>query len=149
VPVNGALHVDYDGARQTIQVRDTAFRIPTATLTAQGAISDHSNLQVQVVANDLHQLAALATSFGASQSAPPAVSGTATLTANVQGTMKKPAVTAQLNAQNLTVEGSEWSSAKLAMHANPSEVTIDSASLVNAHRGQVNLNGGVTLKNWP
>jgi translocation and assembly module TamB len=148
VPVNGALHVDYDGPRQTIQVRDTAFRIPTATLTAQGAISDHSNLQVQVVANDLHQLAALATSFSTSQSAPPAVSGSATLTANVQGTMKKPAVTAQLNAQNLTVEGSEWSSANLAMHANPSGVTIDSASLVNAHRGQVNLNGGVTLTNW-
>ena len=148
VPVNGALHVDYDGLRQTIQVRDTAFRIPTATLTAQGAISDHSNLQVQVVANDLHQLAALATSFSASQSAPPAVSGAATLNANLQGTMKKPMVTAQLNAQNLTVEGSEWSSAKLAMHANPSEVTIDSASLVNAQRGQVNLNGGVTLKSW-
>ena len=148
VPVNGSLHIDYDGPRQTIQVRDTAFRIPTATLTAQGAISDHSNLQVQVVTNDLHQLAALAASFSASQSAPPAVSGTATLTANVQGTMKKPAVTAQLNAQNLTVEGSEWRSAKLAMHANQSGVTIDSASLVNAHRGQVNLNGGVTLKNW-
>ena len=148
VPVNGALHVDYDGPRQTIQVRDTAFRIPTATLAAQGAISDHSNLQLQVVASDLHQLAALATSFGASQSPPPAVSGSATLSANLQGTMKKPAVTAQLNAQNLTVEGSEWSSAKLAMHANPSGVTIDSASLTNAHRGQVNLNGAVTLKEW-
>ena len=148
VPVNGALHVDYDGPRQTIQVRDTAFRIPTATLTAQGAISDHSNLQVQVAANDLHQLAALATSLSTSQSSPPAVSGAATLRANLQGTMKRPAVTAQLSAQNLSVEGSEWRSAELAMHANASEVTIDSASLVNAHRGQVNLSGGATLKNW-
>ena len=72
VPVNGALHADYDGSRQTIQVRDTAFRIPTATVTAQGDISDHSNLQVQIATGDLHQLAALATSFTAAQSAPPA-----------------------------------------------------------------------------
>ncbi|HZC23249.1 MAG TPA: translocation/assembly module TamB domain-containing protein, partial [Candidatus Binatia bacterium] len=148
VPVNGALHVDYDGPRQTVQVRDTAFRIPTATMTAQGAISDRTNLQVQVVAQDLHQLAALVSSFGATQSAPPAVSGSATLTANVQGTMKRPTVTAQLAAQNLNVEGSEWSYAKLAMHGNSSGATIDSASLVNAHRGQINFAGGVTLKNW-
>lgn len=148
VPVNGALHVDYDGARQTVEVRDTAFRIPTATMTAQGAISDHSNLQVQVVAQDLHQLAALASSFGATQSAPLAVSGSATLTANMQGTMKRPTVTAQLTAQSLSVEGSEWSNARLAMHGNSSGATVDSASLVNAHRGQINFAGGLTLKNW-
>ncbi len=148
VPVNGALHADYDGPRQIVQVRDTAFRIPTATITAQGAISNHSNLQVQIVADDLHQLAALASSFSPAQSAPPAVSGSATLTANVQGTMKQPTVAAQLAAQNLNVEGSEWSNAKLAMRANSSGVTIDSASLVNAHRGQINLSGAVTLKNW-
>ena len=148
VPVNGALHADYDGARQTIQVRDTAFRIPTAMLTAQGAISDHTNLQVQIVAEDLHQLAVLASSFSAAQSAAPAVSGAATVTANVQGTLKRPMVTAQLTAQNLNVEGSEWSNAKLAMRGNPSGITVDSASLVNAHHGQINFTGGVTLKNW-
>lgn len=148
VPVNGALHVDYDGPRQTVEVRDTIFRIPTATLTAQGAISSHSNLQVQVVAQDLHQLAALASSFSAAQSAPPAVSGTATLTANVQGTLKQPTVTAQLAAQNLNVQGSEWSNAKLAMRGNSSGITIDSVSLVNTHRGQITLSGGVSLKNW-
>lgn len=148
VPVNGALHADYDGPRQTIQVRDTTFRIPTATMTAQGAISSHSNLQVQVVAEDLHQLAAVVSSFSATQAAPLAVSGAATLTANVQGTMKQPTVTAHLSAQNLNVQGSAWSNAKLAMRGNSSRITIDSASLVNAQRGQINLSGGVTLKNW-
>jgi translocation and assembly module TamB len=148
VPVNGALHADYDGPRQTIQLRDTAFRIPTATMTAQGALSDHSNLQVQMVADDLHQLAALASSFSAAQPTSPAISGSAMFTANVQGTMKQPTVAAQLTAQNLNVQGSEWSNAKLAMRGNSSGVTIDSASLVNAHRGQINLTGGVTLKNW-
>ena len=148
VPVNGALHADYDGLRQTIQAHDTTLRIPGAIMTAQGAVSEHSNLQVQIVAADLHQLAILVSSFSTGTGAPPAVSGAATLTANVQGTLKQPKVTAQLTAQNLNIQGSEWSNAKLAMHGNPSGITIDSASLVNAHRGQVNFTGTVTLKNW-
>ena len=148
VPVNGALHVAYDGPRQTIEVHDTAFRLPSATLTAQGSISDHSNLQLQVIANDLHQLAALASSFRAAQAAPPAVSGSATLNASVQGSMKKPAITAQLTAQNLQVEGSQWNTAKLVMHATPSRVIVDNVSLISAQRGQVNLTASVGLKNW-
>lgn len=148
VPVNGALHADYDGLRQTIHVRDTAFRIPTATMTAQGAINDRTNLQVQIVARDLHQLAALASSFSAAQSAPPAMSGSATLTANVEGTMKRPEVTAQFTAQNLDLQGTEWSNAKAAVHGNSSGVTVDSASLVDAHRGKVNFSGGISLKDW-
>jgi translocation and assembly module TamB len=148
VPVNGALHVTYDGPRQTIEVRDTAFRLPSATLTAQGSISDHSNLQLQIIANDLHQLAALASSFRAAQGAPPAVSGSATLNASVQGSMKKPAISAQLTAQNLQVEGSQWNTAKLAMHATPSKVTVDNLSLISTQRGQVNLTASVGLKNW-
>src|SRR6202790_2741055 len=43
VPVNGAVHVSYDGAGQTISLRDTTLRIPSATLTAQGTISNHSS----------------------------------------------------------------------------------------------------------
>ncbi|HET9304765.1 MAG TPA: translocation/assembly module TamB domain-containing protein [Candidatus Sulfotelmatobacter sp.] len=148
VPVSGALHVAYDGPRQTIDLHDTAFRLPSASITAQGSISDHSTLQLQVVANDLHQLAALATSFRSAQAAPPAVSGSATLNASVQGSMKKPAVTAQLNAQNLQVEGSQWNTAKVTMHANPSGVTVDNVSLSSSQRGQVTLTGSIGLKNW-
>lgn len=148
VPVHGAIHVAYDGAQQTINVRDTAVHLPSATLTAQGSISDHSNLQLHVVADDLHQLAALASSFRSTQTAPPAVSGSATLNASVQGSMKKPAITAQLNAQNLQVEGSRWNTAKVTMHATPSRVVIDNVSLLNAQRGQVNLTASVGLRNW-
>lgn len=147
VPVNGALHITYDGPRQTIEVHDSTFKLPSATVTAQGVVSDHSNLQIKAVANDLHQLATLAASFTSNQ-APPAISGSATLDATVQGSMKRPQIAAQLNAQNLQVEGSEWKTAKIAMHADPSQATVDNASLVNARQGQVNLTARVALKNW-
>lgn len=148
IPVDGSLHVIYDGPRQSITVHDTTFKLPSATVTAQGILSDHSNLQLHANANDLHQLASLAASFSSNQSAPPAISGSAALNATVQGSEKRPRLAAQLNAQNLQVEGSEWKTATVALHADPSQITVDNASLVNAQQGQVTLSAHVALKNW-
>jgi len=148
VPVNGAIHLAYDGASGTIALHDTNLRMPAANLTAQGTIGKHSSLQLQVVAEDLHQLAVLASSFRATPGAPPAVSGRATLNAVLQGSLKMPSIAAQLNAQSLQVEGSEWSSAKMAVNANPSQLTIPNGSLVNAHKGQASFNASVKLHDW-
>ena len=148
VPVSGAIHASYNGANQTIELHDTVLQMPATKVTAQGSIGNHSSLRVQMVANDLHQLVTLASSFSAAQTPPPAISGSATLNATVRGSIQKPAITAQLNAENLEVEGSAWKSAKVAMHANPSGATVDSALLVNAHQGQANLTAAVALKNW-
>ncbi len=117
-------------------------------LTAQGTVSNNSSLQLQVVASDLHQLVSLASSFGSSQTPPPSVSGSATVNAIVRGSMQKPNITAQLEAKNLEVEGSEWKTASVAMQANPSGVNVTSASLVNARQGRADLTANVALKNW-
>jgi len=148
VPVDGTIHVTYDGPRQTVVLRETSLRIPSATLTAQGEISDHSSLMIQLAATDLHQLVALAFSFRQTPAAPPAISGSATLHAVVRGSMKKPMIAGQVNAQNLQVEGSEWTSAKLEMQVDPSEFSVRSGSLVNAHGGQATFSGSVALRNW-
>ncbi len=148
VPVNGEIHANYDGPRQTVQVRNTSVSIPSAKVTAEGSISDRSNLQLHLVANDLHQLVFLASSFGKSQASPPSISGSATMNAVVQGSLKKPVIAAQLNAQNLQVEGTSWRNATMALHAKPSGITVDSVSLVNATQGQVTLSADVGLRNW-
>ena len=105
----------YDGARQTISLRDTTLRIPSATLTAQGTISNHSSLQIQ---NCGHRSSSTCRTGNlvrfARKHSVPAVSGSATLNAVVSGSMKKPTVAAQLNAQNLQVEGSQWTTGKPA-----------------------------------
>jgi translocation and assembly module TamB len=148
VPVNGAIHVAYDGASGTIQLRDTALHLPSANLTAQGTISDHSALELQVVSDDLHQLAVLASSFLPGRNSPPAVSGKATLSAVVQGSVKRPNVNARLNAQNLEVEGSQWRSAQLTLNANPSQLIIQNGSLVSARKGHASFNASVKLHDW-
>jgi len=148
IPVDGAIHASYDGIHQTIELRNTSLRMPSATLTANGIVSDHSSLQVQLTANDLHQLTQIASSFLPPQMKTPVVAGSATLNAVVQGSMKRPSITAQLNAQNLEVQGSEWRTVKMQMRVTPSEFTVQNASLVSAHRGQATLNASVTLRDW-
>jgi translocation and assembly module TamB len=148
VPVNGAIHLAYDGPRQTLSLRQTTLRIPSATLTSEGEVSNRSNLRVQFNATDLHQLIALASSFIPGETKIPAVSGSATVNATVHGSMQRPNVAAQLNAQNLQVEGSEWSSASLQLQAGPSAVRIQNGSLVNAQRGSAAFSGNVVLRDW-
>ncbi len=148
VPVNGQIDATYDGPRQTIELRNTRLTLPSATLTANGAVSNRSNLQVKVVAEDLHQLSSLASSYSNTQGAPLSISGSATVNAVVRGSLKKPEVTAQLQAQNLQIEGSAWRSASLAMHANASNAVVESASIVNATQGQATLSASIGLKNW-
>jgi len=148
VPIDGAVHATYDGAHQSIELRQTVLRTPAAKLSAQGTISDHSTLQVQMVANDLHQLELLVSSFAATKSSPPSVSGRATLNATVRGSMKSPSVAAQLSAQDLQVSGSAWRSAALTVHATPSGLDVQNGSLVNARRGQASFSASVHLHNW-
>jgi len=148
VPVDGEIHATYDGPKQLVRVQNTILRIPSAQITASGSLGDQSNLQVQAIAKDLHQLALLASSFSKTQSPPPAISGSANAHALVRGSLKRPAVVATMNAQNLQIEGSSWKSADLELHAKSSGVTVDSVSLVNANQGQARLSANVGLKEW-
>ena len=147
IPVNGAVHAMYDGRHQSLELHDTSIRMPSATFTAQGTVSDHSSLRLQLAANDLHQLTALAQSVSTSQTLP-TVSGKATVNALVQGSLKRPTIVAQLNASNLQVQGSEWTSATLSLRANPSELSVENGLLRNARQGQATFNGNVQLHNW-
>lgn len=147
VPVNGAIHANYDGAHQTIGLRQTFLRIPSAAVNAQGVVSDHSNLQVVVNAGDLHQIMLVAESFMPSAKLP-AISGSATLRATVQGSVQKPKIAGALSAQNLQVEGSQWSNAKLNLQASPSNISITNGLLINAQHGQATFSASVALRNW-
>jgi translocation and assembly module TamB len=148
VPVDGAIHVTYDGPRDLITLRQTRLHLPSTNVTADGQISNQSSLQVQVKADDLHQLVALASSFQANPAAPPEISGAAMLNVVVRGSMHQPRIAGQLSANNLRVQGSDWRMVDAALDANPSQFTISKATLVNTQRGQATLTASVGLRNW-
>ena len=148
IPVNGAIHADYDGRNSTLILHQTTLRIPSATLTAEGEVSKHSRLQLEANASDLHQLAALASSFSSKPTASPAVSGSATLNATVQGSMQNPHISGRLNTQNLTVQGSQWKSADLSLQADPSRIVISNGTLIAARQGRASFGASVQLRHW-
>src|SRR5438094_1257248 len=154
VPVNGAIHLNYDGGRSTITVRQTVLRTPATSISAQGEISNRSNLVIQARVSDLRELARLASALRATTaptSAPPtvpAISGSATLNALVQGSMKKPRVSAQLAAQNLNVSGTEWTALRVSALATPTQIALQNGSLVSANQGQASFGLTVGLRDW-
>ncbi len=148
IPLDGAIHASYDAPRNSVSFRQTVLRIPSATATAAGEISNHSNLQVEIGANDLHQLAELASALGVTPSAIAGITGSASLQAVVEGSMRRPRLTGQVSARNLQIEGSEWSSAAFKFQASSSQVELRNAILVNAHQGKATLSATVGLKDW-
>ena len=148
VLVDGVLHITYDGPRNAIGLRSSTLHIPSAVVTAQGEISDRSNLQVQIAVSDLHQIATLAVAFRPNFVAPPAIYGSATLNATARGSIKKPEIAGELAAQNLKVAGSDWTSAHLNLAVKPSQVTLSNGTLVSAERGRALFGATVSLRDW-
>jgi translocation and assembly module TamB len=148
IPLDGEIHAVYDGSRNVLTLRQTALTTSSTSLTAQGEISNGSNLQIQAKVGDLHQIVQLASAFTPGKSSTPAISGSASVNATVRGSLRDPRVAGQIAAQNLQVQGSDWSSAKLTFHASASQFQIEQASLVNAHQGNASLKGSVGLRDW-
>jgi len=154
IPVNAAVRANYDGVHGTVSVQQGDINLPSLSLVAHGQISNRSNLQVQASSNNLHEVSVLATDLetisapGKPAPSPVAVSGTATINALVQGSMKRPVITAQIGAQNLVVVASQWRSLSLKVKASPSQVLVQNASLVSASQGSVRFSGQVGLRNW-
>ena len=148
IPVDGVIHAAYEGPTDVLTLRQTTLRIPSTTVTADGQVSKRSKLEIHATADDLHQLVALASAFASTKSAPPAVSGSATLNATLQGSMQKPDISGKLSAQNLQVQGSAWKSAELSLQANPSRIVVSNGTLVSAHRGQASFGATIALRDW-
>lgn len=148
-PLNAAIHAIYNGPQNTLTFRNTKIATPGTFLTANGTVSQRSQLAVQAGTDDLQDLALLASAFGKSAgSALPAISGSAKLKATVQGTIKRPKVNAQLAVLNLHARGTEWKTLQFTVQADPSHISVQNGSLVNSHQGQASFSGEVGLHQW-
>ncbi len=59
-----------------------------------------------------------------------------------------PQIAAQLSAQNLIVQGSQWNSAEVSLAASPSEIAVTNGTLISAQRGRASFKATVALKGW-
>jgi translocation and assembly module TamB len=148
MPVDGFIHATYDGPHRALTLRQSTLRIPSATLAADGELSNRSSLRLQATASDLHQLESLALLFNPNGPALPPVSGSASLNATLQGSWTRPQLAGQVSVQNLSVRGSQWRSAQANLALGPSQAVITNGTLVSAQRSRADFNATVALKDW-
>jgi translocation and assembly module TamB len=148
VSLSGSIHAAYDGPKGTLSLLQTTLRMPGTNLAADGQISNRSQLEVKVETSDLQRLVALVSAFRPAGAEVPLVSGSATMNATVQGSMRKPEISARLNARDLKVQGSEWKSVDMALKADPTQITVTSGSLTNVHQGHADFDAKIGLSDW-
>ncbi len=148
IPVDGVIHVAYDGPNQVLTIHQTTLQIPSATLTAEGEVSQRSHLEIHASASDLHRLIELASAFRATPNVPPLVSGSGAMDVTVEGLLKKPQISGTLTAQNLEVQGSRWKNVALSLRADPSRIALSNGELTGAQRGQAFFSATIGLHDW-
>jgi translocation and assembly module TamB len=148
IPLSGSIHATYDGPKNVLTLRETSLHIPATTIAVQGEVSNRSNLQIQASTADLHQLAILISAARGGPSQTLEIAGAGSLKASVRGSLRNPQFSGQFNTQNLQMQGSAWSSAKFALDANSSGISLQNASLISAHQGSASISGKVGLQHW-
>ena len=148
IPLDGSIHATYDGPKNILTLQQTSLSFPSTTIAMQGKVGNRSNLQIQANTADLHQLAML---ISAARGSPPQmleIAGAGSLDASVRGSLQNPEFSGRFSAQNLQVQGSAWSSAKFAVEADSSGISLQNASLISAHQGRALISGKVGLQHW-
>jgi len=157
IPLDGAIHLSYDGRSSLATSTNTFVRTPQTRLDINGSAGKKLNVTVQARAADLRELDSLAAAFqntAAQTSAkiPSPISrnlaGAADLQVVLEGSMNDPHIRGQISGRNLQVEDTQWRSLQLGLQASRSGVSIQNGSLVNAREGYVNFAFSSSLSNW-
>jgi translocation and assembly module TamB len=156
-PLDGAVHVSYDGRAKLVTVTNTFLRTRQTRVNITGTAGQRLNLALQAHAADLRELNALIAPFQtnaesstakASPAPPIDLGGAADALVNVQGTTQDPRIRGQVRGRNLRAYTTEWRTADLDLEASKSGISIQNGSLVNARQGFVNFALRTGLANW-
>jgi translocation and assembly module TamB len=169
MPLTGVIHADYAAARKEAALSNSYIRTPQTTLHLNGKISDHSQLQVALRSNDLHEVELLSTALSkpapGQKPQPLGLFGTASMNASVSGTLNAPQITGQMEARNLRVKGSSWKVLRTGFSANPSQASLSNGELeaappergpnrrghdpgAPAGQGRIQFSGQAKLRKW-
>jgi translocation and assembly module TamB len=151
VPVHGVLHATYIGKNQQLAVEHSYFRTPQSNLNMNGAVSNTSSLAIQLQANDLREVEAIADLFRTSVAGQPqalGLTGIASFNGVVRGSTSAPHLSGQFTAQNLQFQGSTWKLVRTNIDASPSLLSLQHAELDPAPQGRVTLSGSAQLRKW-
>jgi len=157
IPVDGSLHLNYQGRSSVLTLTDTFVRTPQTRVDVSGTAGQKLDLKVRTHAADLAELDSLAAGLqNASASSSTSarrgnymnLAGSADLQLSIDGNRNDPRIHGQLTGRNLQVENTQWRSLDSRLEASKSELSLRDGSLVNANQGHINFAFRTALSNW-
>jgi translocation and assembly module TamB len=149
VPLKAEVHARYNGQAQEVALNKSYVRMPHTSLDANGTVSRHSALEVNLQSNDLHELETLADIFSQPGAPPLNLSGQAAFNGTVRGSTSAPQIAGQLNAKNVQVRGSSFRLLRTSVQASPSQASLQNGDLELAtQQGRITFNLQTGLRNW-
>jgi len=150
--IDSEIHATYTGANKQVALAQSYVHLPQTSLTMNGVVSNRSSLAINLQANDLREVAAIANLFSVPKPGQPQqpleLAGQATFQGTVQGSTTAPHLAGQLNASNLQVNGTSWKVFRTAVDASPSGASLRSADLEPEPRGRITFNASTGLRQW-
>jgi translocation and assembly module TamB len=153
-PLEGKINVAYRGSNSTLTVSDSYFRSAATQLALSGTLSDRSNLHMEMIASDLHEIGSLVQSLQPANSNNGPVfdsknlGGAARFRGDVSGSLHDPRITGQLCANNLDFNGSHWRTLESGVDLSSSGAALLNASLQGKQQGELAGTVRVGLTKW-
>ncbi len=148
VPLNAEIHARYNGKTQEVALDKSYVRLPQTSLEANGTVSAHSALQVNLESNDLRELESVADMFTA-PGQPLGLQGQAVFNGTVRGSTSAPQIAGELNAKNVQIRGTSVRLLRTGVDASPSQVSLQKGDLeLGSQQGKVTFNVQTGLRDW-
>ena len=152
--LNGRINVAYQGASETVFVDNLYLRSSATQASVSGTLGKKSNLNVDIIASDLHELESLLQSVRAANAEKGSafrttdLRGAARFRGQVLGPIQNPRLTGQLSASGLDVNGSRWRALQAGVDLNRSGIMLRNVNLEGADQAQMRGTAHVGLWNW-
>jgi translocation and assembly module TamB len=148
VPVSGRLDADYSGATALVSLDHSYIALPHSRLDLSGVLGRRMALQLTSTnLNDFLPAVALASSNAAGQLPVTLRGGRAHVTADINGSLSAPDITAHASATHFAVENRQFDNFTADLAASPSGASVKSGLL--ASKGlAARFGGSVGLHHW-
>src|SRR5439155_24307612 len=158
IPLNGAVHLVYDGRGDLITLRQTWVRTARATVNLNGSIGRKSTLGIQAQSSDLHEidlllLAIRRATAGRPTPASPApellgLGGSVSFNGQMLGPMKAVRLTGHVSGANLHYQSTSLPAVRTDVALSPSSFALHQGELDTSAQGRVQFDASVGLRNW-
>jgi len=155
IPLNGVLHVRYQGPGGLLSLTQSYIRTPASDLRLDGTVGNQATLRVQAHSNNLHEVDALMLTLrgvsatpGTPAPNPLGLYGSGDFAGRIYGSTKDLHLSGRLSARNLQVQGSRWQSLRANVDVNPRSAAIQHGELVAINQGRGTFDVHAGLHHW-